>query len=144
MVNASDPPQSLITSKSQKDLYILILAFIERNYQDARQELQINPNSDLSGVRVDGDSIWIPEMLARTEPHDQDYRVFHIFQDSHSLVLDVGANWGYSVGSLWSTGCKSHIVSFEAIPLYKECLDAIKNFIQIVMVISSQDWPINR
>lgn len=81
----------------------------------------------LSQVRLDGDPGYVAEMLQRTEPHDPDYLVFRAFYDLNSTVLDVGANWGYSVGSLRSVGVRGTIVSFEAIPIYEDCLRRIRD-----------------
>lgn len=82
---------------------------------------------ELSQVRLDGDPDYISEMLTRERPHDEDYIIFRVFSDFDSIILDVGANWGYSVGSLRSVGVSSAIVSFEAIPLYAGCLQKIKD-----------------
>jgi FkbM family methyltransferase len=41
-------------------------------------------------------------------------------------ILDVGANWGYSVGSIRATGSDCPIVSFEVCPAFEPCLAAIK------------------
>lgn len=81
--------------------------------------------SDISGVHLDGHPDYIPEMLSRLKPHDEDYVVFRSFQDKDELILDIGANWGYSAGSFWSVGARSKILSFEAIPLYRDCLQKI-------------------
>lgn len=82
---------------------------------------------DLSQVRLDGDPGYVSEMLERELPHDADYIIFRAFSDPDSIVLDVGANWGYSVGSLRSVGVAGAIFSFEAIPLYEGCLQRIKD-----------------
>jgi len=76
-------------------------------------------------VRLDESPDDIPEMLSRSQPHDDDYIIFGCFQDSENVILDIGANRGYSVGSLRAVGSRSKIVSFEAIPLYRGCLRAI-------------------
>jgi FkbM family methyltransferase len=81
--------------------------------------------SDISRIQLDGHPDYIPEMLSRDQPHDEDYIVFRSFQDKEEVILDVGANWGYSAGSMWSVGTRSQIVSFEAIPLYRDCLAKI-------------------
>ena len=81
--------------------------------------------SDISRVGLDGHPDFVPEMLSRLKPHDEDYVVFRSFQDKDEVILDIGANWGYSAGSLWTVGVRSKIVSFEAIPLYRDCLQKI-------------------
>lgn len=97
----------------------------------------------LSQIRLDGHPEYISEMLARVRPHDEDYIIFRAFSDSESVVLDVGANWGYSVGSLRLVGVGGVIVSFEAIPLYAGCLQRIKDLNQgeynfLMTALSSQ------
>jgi len=81
--------------------------------------------TDLSSITLDGDPSFVPDMLARDSLHDEDYVVFGGFKDPQSLILDVGANWGYSVSSIEASGAKSGIVSFEAIPMYRPCLAAV-------------------
>lgn len=81
--------------------------------------------SDIDGIHLDGHPDYIQEMLSRPNPHDEDYVVFRSFQDKNEVILDIGANWGYSAGSLWAVGARSKIVSFEAIPLYRDCLQKI-------------------
>jgi len=43
-----------------------------------------------------------------------------------STILDIGANYGYSVTSLVSFGCKSRIISFEVIEQYAPFLEKLK------------------
>jgi FkbM family methyltransferase len=98
---------------------------------------------DLSHVKLDGDPRFISDMMARTDPHDEDYIIFRENKDPKSIVLDIGANWGYSVGSLRSVGVKGKIVSFEAIPPYSACLRRIKelesdNYDYLMTALSSE------
>jgi FkbM family methyltransferase len=81
--------------------------------------------SDISQVQLDGHPDYVSEMLSRGQPHDEDYVIFQSFQDKEEVILDIGANWGYSAGSIWSVGARSRIVSFEAIPLYRDCLEKV-------------------
>lgn len=64
-------------------------------------------------------------MLEPDAPHDEDYIVFRGFADPESLILDLGAIWGYSVASIAASGAKSRIASFEAIPMYCTCLAVV-------------------
>lgn len=98
---------------------------------------------ELSQVKLDGDPRYVSDMLKRTEPHDEDYLVFRAFSEPDSIVLDIGANWGYSVGSLRAVGVTGTIVSFEAIPIYKDCLQRIRdlsrgNYQFLMSALSSQ------
>jgi FkbM family methyltransferase len=81
--------------------------------------------SDMSQIHLDGHPDYVPEMLSRIKPHDDDYVIFRSFQDKDEAILDIGANWGYSAGSFWTVGARSKIISFEAIPLYRDCLQKI-------------------
>lgn len=83
------------------------------------------PGCGLASITFDGDPSFVPDMLERDSMHDADYVIFRVFQNPGSLILDIGANWGYSVSSIESSGAKSGIVSFEAIPMYRPCLAAI-------------------
>lgn len=85
------------------------------------------PRLDLSEVKLDGDPRYVSDMMSRANPHDEDYIIFRENKDPKSIILDIGANWGYSVGSLRSVGVKGKIVSFEAIPLYATCLQRIRD-----------------
>ena len=68
---------------------------------------------------------WVPPMLEQTVPHDDDYYVFKAFTNSKEVILDVGANWGYSAGSVWSVGSSCKVVSLEALSIHSECLAQI-------------------
>ena len=77
-------------------------------------------------ARFDADPAWIPGMLAAKSVHDPDYQIFAHFDKHMGRILDVGANWGYSVGSIRATGSDCPIVSFEVSPAFGPCLEAIK------------------
>jgi FkbM family methyltransferase len=47
------------------------------------------------------------------------------FQDPESVVLDIGANYGYSATSLWASGSRAAVVSFEPIAGYGPVLAEI-------------------
>ena len=76
-------------------------------------------------VQSDGRPEYVASMLERTEPHDDDYRIFRAFIDDQDVILDIGANWGYSVGSIWACGATTRVVSFEPLTLYSACLERI-------------------
>lgn len=42
------------------------------------------------------------------------------------VILDVGANWGYSVGSIRAAGSDCPVLSFEVSPAFEPCLARIK------------------
>jgi len=53
------------------------------------------------------------------------YDVFGKFT-ARQVVLDVGAHWGYSVVAMRHQGCRSKIISIEAMPLNIEPLERLK------------------
>jgi len=74
---------------------------------------------------IDGNPAWIDDLLKRGEVHDEDYRVFSAFRDPETTILDLGAHFGYSAASIWSTGAASHVISFEMNPGFELCLQRI-------------------
>lgn len=65
-------------------------------------------------------------MLAAKSVHDPDYQIFAHFRHSMGRIIDVGANWGYPVGSIRATESDCPIVSFEVSPAFEPYLAAIK------------------
>ena len=103
----------------QKDLESFCDRVRKKNCRDADL-------AKASEVHLDGHAAWVHDMLNSKTIHDEDYIIFSKFQDGYGTILDVGANWGYSVGSIRATGCALPIVSFEIIPNYQDCLAAVK------------------
>jgi len=77
-------------------------------------------------VRVDSDATWVPAMLARRDLTEPEFAVFRYFCARHGAILDIGANFGYSVASIWATGCDAVVVSFEPNVWHTDCLERIK------------------
>ena len=77
-------------------------------------------------VEPDSRPGWIPDMLTRRELHEPDFIVFKHFGDPAETIIDVGANYGYSVTSIWAAGSKAAILSFEPISVHERCLQIIK------------------
>lgn len=67
----------------------------------------------------------VDSMFYHRVVHDEDFIIFGSFKESNSLILDVGANWGFSVRSMRLVGALSKIVSFEPVPYYEGCLQRI-------------------
>lgn len=77
-------------------------------------------------VTPDASPDFIKPMLDRNALHDPDYAIFRAFRgNADDVILDVGANWGYSVGSIWASGSDCQIVSFEPWLPYRACLQRI-------------------
>ncbi len=75
---------------------------------------------------VDGRLEHVNNMLSRPELHNEDYKIFRAFTDKSETILDIGANWGSSVGSIWASGASCNILSFEPLLLYRDCLELIR------------------
>jgi len=82
---------------------------------------------DSGEFEVDGRPDQIRDMLDRAELHDDDYKIFRAFTDTSATILDIGASWGYSVGSIWASGARCNILSFEPLHLCSDCLDQIRH-----------------
>jgi len=78
--------------------------------------------ADPRRIAFDGDPAWLAQIFANRTVHDEDYRVFGHFQDPQSLILDIGANYGYSVASMFAQGCGSCVLSFEPVEALATCL----------------------
>lgn len=74
---------------------------------------------------VDAQPSWIEATLASGSVHDEDYLVFGAFQDTQSTILDIGAHFGYSAASIWTTGACVGVISFEVNPTFEPCFQRI-------------------
>jgi FkbM family methyltransferase len=77
-------------------------------------------------MMTDGAPGYIVRMLMQAKPHDDDYHVFRVFDNPDEVILDIGANWGYSASSIWAVGSRCRVVSFEPVPVHRDCLATIK------------------
>ena len=60
------------------------------------------------------------------ELHDPDFAVFKHFPGQENLIIDVGANSGYSATSIWAAGSGASVWSFEALPVHQPHLETLK------------------
>lgn len=58
--------------------------------------------------------------------HDEVYKIFSWFNNSEYMLLDIGANAGYSVSSMYSAGARCPIFSFEANEMHRSNLEWIR------------------
>lgn len=65
-------------------------------------------------------------MLDNPKIHDEDYSILSYLKNDNSIVLDIGANWGYSAGAFIKLGVRSKIVSFEVISSFGDVLEELK------------------
>jgi FkbM family methyltransferase len=70
---------------------------------------------------------WVDGLFSKPKMHEADYVVFGHFRDPATAILDVGANFGYSVSSMCAAGCEASILSIEALPWYREHLSRIRD-----------------
>ena len=82
-----------------------------------------------AAVRFDGDGSqnYVADTLSSGKVHDPDFVIFRIFDAPGDVILDIGANWGYSAASIWASGARSKIVSFEPTVSYRAGLQRIKD-----------------
>ncbi len=59
--------------------------------------------------------------------HDPDYDVFRFFAGPENLIIDAGANSGYSASSIWAAGSDASVWSFEALSVHRNTLEKIKS-----------------
>lgn len=78
-----------------------------------------------SNLIIQANPRYIESMFYHPEIHDEDFIIFGAFKESNNLILDVGANWGFSVRSMRSVGALCKIVSFEPVHYYERCLQRI-------------------
>jgi FkbM family methyltransferase len=69
---------------------------------------------------------WVDAVFEKAEMHEADYAVFGHFRDPATAVLDVGANYGYSVSSMCAAGCLASVLSIEALPWYRDHLARVR------------------
>ena len=110
---------------SDPAIHAKLLGYATKYFQEKQIQAGLR-HGDFAHISFDGDPSFIPELLEREQPHEEDYAVFRWFRGGHSLILDIGANWGYSAASIWSCAPETHIISFEAIPMYRPCLQALR------------------
>ena len=85
---------------------------------------------EIENAVVDGDPKWVPGMIAGRILHEPDFALFGKFQKDMGTVLDIGANWGYSVGSMRAAGCDCPVLSFEVLSAFEPCLKAVREYLR--------------
>jgi FkbM family methyltransferase len=80
----------------------------------------------MDSVTFDCDPSWVDEIMNSKTPHDTDYYLFKYLNATMGVILDVGANYGYSVASIRAVGSCCPIISFEALPVFEACLARVK------------------
>jgi len=109
--------------KNDPQLRDAIHEVVVRYYERGERDEIVLEGTDQ--VFMDGGAAQIPAMLLSPVPHDEDFQILRAFTDPEAVILDIGANAGYSVASIWAVGSKCKIVSFEVLPWHFAALDAI-------------------
>lgn len=113
----------LIFRRGEFDNYERILQFADEFYKSRTALLEGN---DSHKVSFSARPNWISDMLANPNIHDDDYSILTFLQNDSSIILDIGANWGYSAGAFKKLGIRSKIVSFEVINAFDGVLREFK------------------
>ncbi|WP_108880272.1 FkbM family methyltransferase [Anderseniella sp. Alg231-50] len=85
-----------------------------------------NPDHRSKASRFVADTADRPAPEPPFAMHDADYRVFRHFTDDSDLIVDIGANCGYSAESIWASGSGARVLSFEALNLHDPNLATLK------------------
>ncbi|MGL5361744.1 MAG: FkbM family methyltransferase [Bosea sp. (in: a-proteobacteria)] len=67
------------------------------------------------------------EFEARFGNFARSYAIFRVFTENQ-IVLDIGADWGYSAVAMMHEGCKANIISVEASPANATTLNSLNKF----------------
>jgi len=109
-----------------------------------------SPRTTISteSVQCDSDPDWVDGLFNSPKMHEPEFVIFRHFQDQNETILDIGANWGYSVASIWASGSRSSILSFEPNPMHHECLERVKElwpgrFDFVASALGSEDAELN-
>jgi FkbM family methyltransferase len=86
------------------------------------------PRDELSSVRIESEhsALYIEATIQAKGVHEEDFHAFSGISQPRGIILDIGANWGYSVASLWSVAPECKVVSFEPIIAYQSTFAKIK------------------
>lgn len=81
----------------------------------------------LSLIKNDQNPEYADTWFSAKTIHEEDYKLFSFFKKDDYMILDIGANAGYSVSSMYSAGVRCPIFSFEANEMHRRNLERIKN-----------------
>jgi FkbM family methyltransferase len=104
----------------------LKLKFIERKISHAIQRAYSHGQFDRARPIADSQPEWILRTLKEKKVHDEDYIIFSYFNDPAAIIIDAGANYGYSATSMWASGALCKVFSIEPIQEFSKCLEALK------------------
>jgi FkbM family methyltransferase len=114
----------------QRELFLRIDALYQRVRENALLEADIVPVSKLLPENVQESLRLIasdPAALETILPGFQKPFAVFRFGGVDETVLNVGAHWGYSAVAMRNSGCRSHILSIEAMPANATALAYLKS-----------------
>ena len=114
-------------SRHDSNLYDDVLQFCKRYYQTSSSSGEKTFADIGEHVNFEPRASWIEGMLCNPKIHDADYSILKYLNNPCSIILDIGANWGYSAGAFFKLGIKANVISFEVLGLFEPVLGALKN-----------------
>jgi FkbM family methyltransferase len=76
---------------------------------------------------TEGDPNYLKAGVANKVIHQEDAIVFKHLTSEMGTILDVGAHWGYMAMSILNSGTSCPLVSFEAVPYNRVCLETLRD-----------------
>ena len=100
---------------------------IQNKIRAAFSSLDLNePNHKNNKTLIIGEQVsWILDALKNPTLHEKEFAIFKHFSIKDGVILDVGANYGYSFIS-FRAGSDCPVISFEILPEYEPFLVALK------------------
>lgn len=75
---------------------------------------------------TEGDPAYLQGGINNGTIHQQDALVFKHLTPDMGTILDVGAHWGYMAMSILNSGTDCPLISFEAVPYNRTCLETLR------------------
>lgn len=110
--------------KEDPELHLKIMHILDDYFSKKDTAALIN-QKDHCDIIFEPPEQYVIKHIEKKEIHDADYVIFRIFNNENDVILDIGANWGYSVASMWAVGVRGKIISFEANQMNEKCLNSI-------------------
>lgn len=107
--------------------YLIESSAVREAFKSASSHQNLFLGRDRAEPVADANPNWINAALRDSKIHDEDFIVFSMFQNSDETILDIGSNWGYSASSIWASGARCKIISFDPIIGFSKCLERLKD-----------------
>lgn len=93
----------------------------------AKGALRPDDTVPLKITTTEGDPGYLKKGMQTGEINQQDAIIFKHFKAEMGTILDVGAHWGYMAMSILNSGTTCRVISFEAVPYNKVCLQTLRD-----------------